>query len=205
MPAPDDMLTRRPRAPVFRSAGRAARVVSRGPMILVSNIGRYSSGDDGADEAEAGVVDENVEPAEGVRRQGHRLLGCAGLGHVERSRSRGLRMRLGDARERGRVARRSDDLIATIEGRSREQTAEARGTAGDKPSLGHERSRVGRVFVLLGQCGGRVALRRKPMPHRGAQVEIRELARIALSLECESSSFASPDATASSPEAGVAA
>ena len=44
MPAPDDMLTILPPAPVFRSAGKAARVVSRRPIILVSNIGRSSSG-----------------------------------------------------------------------------------------------------------------------------------------------------------------
>jgi hypothetical protein len=44
MPAPDDMLTMRPPAPVLRKAGKAARVVSSRPMMFVSNIGLYSSG-----------------------------------------------------------------------------------------------------------------------------------------------------------------
>ena len=148
MPATDDMLTIRPPAPVFRSAGKAARVVSRRPMMLVSNIGLYSSG-----VASSITAPMKPKPALLMRTSSrpksvHRHRHCLPQGHSAwsaraRGRSGRLRKGIGLIQERVWVARRGDDLTAVLERRLGEQTAEACRTASNEPCLGHDFSRAG--------------------------------------------------------------
>ncbi len=125
--------------------------------MFVSNIGLYSSG------VASSIAPMKPKPALLTRTSSlpkasianaTAFSGRAGLGHIERSGSRRLRVRLGHIREGGGVARRGDDLIAAIERRLGEQAAEAGGTAGNKPSLGHDFSRVGGSWEGNGKIFG---------------------------------------------------
>src|ERR1700677_5179724 len=138
------MLTMRPPAPVFRSAGSAARVVSRSPMMLVSNIGLYSSG------VASSIAPMKPKPALLTRTSSRPKASIANATAFSAApalvtSSAVVRAVFGKALARSEsvpgVARRGDDLVAPLERRLGEQPAEAGGTAGYKPCLGHDLSR----------------------------------------------------------------
>ena len=91
-------LTIRPPAPVFRSAGKAARVVSRRPTDVrllhrpVLRPGRFF---DGSDKPKPASSTRTSSLPKGVDRQSDRLLGPGGVVTSRRSCSRRLRVRLG--------------------------------------------------------------------------------------------------------------
>jgi hypothetical protein len=88
----------------------------------------------------AGVVHENVEPAEGIDRGGHGHIRSRHVGDVEREGEQRVgiaRLEIGEA---GGIASGRDDIVAGGEGGFSDRAAEAAGGAGDQPGLGHEMS-----------------------------------------------------------------
>ncbi|MEY9470563.1 tRNA G37 N-methylase TrmD [Bradyrhizobium yuanmingense] len=73
----------------------------------------------------SGIVDEHVEPAEGLDRFCDRGLGCRRIGHVQWHGDHAAVERLGHILDRLDTAGRRDDLIAALRRREREPLAEA--------------------------------------------------------------------------------
>ncbi len=91
---------------------------------------------DCADDAVAGIVDDNVDAAEAADRGRDRLLSIAGDGHIELVYEDTVRSFRG---ERVKLADRSgggDDVVAAIERIARKRHAEAGRGAGDEPGGG---------------------------------------------------------------------
>ena len=118
--------------------GSAAWVTQRAPKRLVSIWSRACACADLLDRAEepvAGVVDDDVEPAEllvGLLDRGE--VGVVIL-DVERHRQHAVAVLLGQRRERRGVARRRRDLVAALERRLGPDAAEALRAPGDEPNL----------------------------------------------------------------------
>ena len=111
---------------------------------------------DHAELAVAGVVDDDVEPAEVlVRLRDGGEVGVA-VGDVELERQQPVAVLLDEVVEGGQVARGGGDRVAALEGGDRPLAAEAAGRAGDEPDLARSVLMPPAYPVIVGS----------PRPHR---------------------------------------
>jgi hypothetical protein len=88
---------------------------------------------DGGAVAVAGVVDQDVDPAEALLSLGDGRGDLRGVGDVERQRERGVGVGVGEVLDLGRVACGDDDIQATVKRCVGQRAAEAGRAAGDEP------------------------------------------------------------------------
>jgi hypothetical protein len=86
---------------------------------------------EGDDMAKAGIIDENVEAAEGADCKFHPGLCGGGVGDVEREGPQIIAMTFLEIRHAGRIARGRHDAVAGGERRLRNGAPEPPSTAGD--------------------------------------------------------------------------
>jgi hypothetical protein len=92
---------------------------------------------DGVDVGIAGVVDENVQPAEGVGRCLDRLGGLPAVGHVKSNRPGAPGVPLDEILELVRIAGCGDDILAGGQSRLGQGTPKPARASGDEPSTRH--------------------------------------------------------------------
>ena len=91
---------------------------------------------DGVDVGIAGVVDENVQPAEGVDCCLDRRDCLRAVGHVEAHCPSAVRIALDEVLKLVRISGCGDDVLAGGQRRLGQGTADAAGASGDEPSTG---------------------------------------------------------------------
>jgi hypothetical protein len=92
---------------------------------------------DHAEVAVAGVVDDDVEPAEAGRRGLDGGEAGRAVGDVQGEREHGVAVTLGEVVERGQIAGSRGDSVASLQCGLRPFPAEALGRAGDEPGFRH--------------------------------------------------------------------